>query len=308
MPTRPLISVEPSGHAWAPALNRAVEAAGARLVPATRAEGLVWLGREGVDLRDHLHDGTRWVQLPSAGVEYWLDTGEIDDRRIFTSAGGAYARTVGEHAIALLFAVAKNLHRCARLGAWDEQAAMGQQLRGTTVGIIGAGAIGRELIEYLQPFGIETLAVTRSGRAVPGATRSLASSDLGTVWPLVDFAVLLAPATADTTHLVGPAVFASMKRTAWVINLARGKLIDTDALVDALRAGTIGGAALDVTDPEPLPHGHPLWEMENVLITPHTANPRRGQEALLAEHVTRNVRRFADGDGLLAVIDLDAGY
>lgn len=308
MPTRPRISVEPSGHAWTPALHRAVEAAGGRLVPATQAEGLVWLGKEGVDLRDHVHEGTRWVQLPAAGVEYWLGTGEIDDRRIFTSAGGAYARTVGEHAIALMFAVAKNLHRCARLRAWDEEAAMGQQLRGATVGIIGAGAIGRELIGYLQPFGVETLAVTRSGRKVPGATSSLASSDLGTVWPLVDFAVLLAPATADTKHLVGPEVFAAMKRTAWIINLARGMLVDTDALVDAVRAGTIGGAALDVTDPEPLPNGHPLWEMENVLITPHTANPKRGQEALLAEHVTCNIRRFADGVELLAVVDLDAGY
>jgi D-3-phosphoglycerate dehydrogenase len=108
--------------------------------------------------------------------------------------------------------------------------------------------------------------------------------------------------------LVGAAELRAMPEHAWIVNVARGSLIDTDALVEALHAGAIGGAALDVTDPEPLPDGHPLWSAPNALITPHVANPPSAMMRHLAERVRENVRRFAAGDELLAPIDPDAGY
>ena len=120
--------------------------------------------------------------------------------------------------------------------------------------------------------------------------------------------MIAAPATADTRHIIGAAELAAMREDAWLVNVARGSLVDTDALVDALARGAIGGAALDVTDPEPLPDGHPLWSEPRALITPHIANPPATLRRYLARHVQENVARFANGEPLLSVIDPEAGY
>ena len=126
--------------------------------------------------------------------------------------------------------------------------------------------------------------------------------------PLADVVVLALAVTSETVGVIGADQLALMKDDAWIVNLARGVHIDTDALVDALRNSRIGGACLDVTDPEPLPDAHPLWSLENCLITPHVGNtPEMGLE-LLAERVTENVRRYAAGDDLLGPVDLDLGY
>ena len=307
MPQKPTIAIAPADHAWTEAITRAVRDGGAEIVAPPDAQALIWLGKDGVDLRDFVHDGTQWVQLRAAGVEYWFGTGEIDRKRTFTSARGAYAKSVGEHAIALLFAAAKRLHTSARSDHWD-RGREGGSVGGSTVGIIGAGGIGQQVIVYLQPFDVDIVAVTRSGRDVPGASTSVAACQLESIWPTLDFAVILAPATEETDALVGARQLAAMKDTAWLINLARGSLVDSDALIEALRDNSIAGAMLDVTDPEPLPDGHPLWTMENVLITPHIANPKKGQHLLLAEHIKANVERFANGEDLKAVVDVEAGY
>jgi phosphoglycerate dehydrogenase-like enzyme len=308
MSNQALLAIAPPDHPWAEAMTAAAERSGAQIVPTDQAEGLIWLGKGGANLRDHINPRTRWVQLRAAGVEHWITTGEIDDDRTFTSARGAYAFSVAEHALALILAAAKRIHACARAQTWGAEGGEGSLLRGSTIGVIGAGGIGQQLIGYLQPFGVDIIAVTRSGRDVPGATRSVSSAEFHAILPFLDYAVLLAPATADTAHLIGRAELASMKPGAWLINLARGSLVDTNALVEGLKAGEIAGAALDVTDPEPLPDGHALWSMEQVLITPHSANPGAGQKTLLAAHVAENVRRFAAGEELLAVVDLEAGY
>jgi phosphoglycerate dehydrogenase-like enzyme len=120
--------------------------------------------------------------------------------------------------------------------------------------------------------------------------------------------VIAAPSTPDARHIIGAAELDAMRDDAWLVNVARGSLVDTDALVAALAAGAIRGAALDVTDPEPLPDGHPLWSEPRALITPHIANPDTTLRRYLARRVEENVRRFARGDELLAVIDADAGY
>jgi phosphoglycerate dehydrogenase-like enzyme len=289
-----------------PLLREAVEAGGAELGPLERADAVVVFRTSPADLPE-LPESVRWVQLPSAGVEHWLESGAIDGGRRWTSAGGVYARPVAEHCLALMMAGDRGLRRLVEARTWDDSRAT-RVLDGLTVAIVGAGGIGRALIEMLQPFKVEIIAVTRSGREVEGATRSLSAEQLDEVWPAADHVVIAAPATAGTRHLVGAAQLEAMRDDAWIVNVARGSLIDTDALVEALRNGTIGGAGLDVTDPEPLPDGHPLWELENVIITPHIANPYSVEETLLGERVQENVRRFAAGEDLLAPIDPEAGY
>jgi phosphoglycerate dehydrogenase-like enzyme len=185
---------------------------------------------------------------------------------------------------------------------------LGSLVRRLDGGDLGAGGIGRALIRLLEPFDTRVLAVTHSGREVPGATESYAAERIDELWLEGDFFVLAAPATIASSKLIGARQLAAMQSHAWVVNVARGSLIDTDALVEALGAGSIGGAALDVTDPEPLPEGHPLWTEPRVLITPHAANPPDALIRRLAERVEENVARYASGKDLVGVIDVEAGY
>jgi D-3-phosphoglycerate dehydrogenase len=246
-----------------------------------------------------LPDGVRWVQLPSAGVERWLD--RIDRERQWTSAAPAFGRGVAEHALALMLAGTRRLHEFARTQTWTRPEI--HRLEGTTVAIIGTGSIGRALIELLEPFRAEVLAVTRRGR-----DGTLPVERLDEALPSAHFVVIAAPSTAATRHLIGADQLALMREDAWLVNVARGTLVDTEALVAALAAGEIAGAALDVTDPEPLPDGHPLWTEPRALITPHVANPDVTLMSDLAGLAGEQVRRLAAGEPLLSPIDLDAGY
>ena len=246
-----------------------------------------------------LPDRVRWVQLPSAGVERWLD--RIDRERQWTSAAPAFGRGVAEHALALMLAGTRRLHEFARARTWTRPEI--HRLEGATVAIIGTGSIGRALIELLEPFRVEVLAVTRRGR-----DGTLPIERVGEVWPRAQFVVIAAPATAATRHLVGAGELAAMRDDAWLVNVARGALVDTDALVRALAEGSIAGAALDVTDPEPLPDGHPLWTEPRALITPHVANPDVTLMRDLAELAGEQVRRLVAGEPLLSPVDPDAGY
>jgi phosphoglycerate dehydrogenase-like enzyme len=178
-----------------------------------------WCGSAS-DLAGLLHENVRWVQLHSAGVESWVDSGSIDERRVFTSAAGAYAGTVAEHALALMLAGARRLHESARVTEWGNR--WGRLFAGSTVVILGAGGIGRALIRLLEPFGTRVLAVTRSGREVPGAAESYAADQTDELWPEGDFFVLAAPATTATSKLIGARQLAAMQSHAWVVNVARG--------------------------------------------------------------------------------------
>jgi phosphoglycerate dehydrogenase-like enzyme len=174
--------------------------------------------------------------------------------------------------------------------------------------VIGAGAIGRALIALLAPWRCRIVAVTRSGRDVPGAAVSLAAADVDRVWPEADVTVLAAPATDATRRLVGAAELAAFRPDAWLVNVARGTLVDTNALVEALAAGRLGGAALDVTDPEPLPDDHALWREPRALITPHVANTTDLRRRALADWTRDNVARFARGDELGGTVEPGRGY
>lgn len=302
---RPVIAVSDNPPAWLP---QAIEAGGGQVGDLADAAGYVHL--TGVASLPDLPATVRWVQVPSAGVEAYLASGRLDDDRVWTSAAGAYSETVAEHAVALLMAGVRGLVAAAGRRSWQRDAVTDKVtgLVGTTIAVIGSGGIGRRIIDMLTPYRATVIAVNRSGRDVPGADRTIAAADLDQLWDQVDHVVVAAPQTAQTQRLIDAAVLARLKPTSWIVNIARGGLIDTDALVDALNEGRIAGAALDVTDPEPLPDGHPLWTAPGVLITPHTANPSAGLQVALAERVRDNVARFASGHDLVGRIDLTAGY
>lgn len=290
-------------------LVRAIEQGGGVLVPLDQADAVVWIGPP-ESFPESLPDSVRWVQLPYAGVEPWFAAGVIDESRVWTSAAGAYANNVAEHGVMLLLAGLRALVEQVRATSWRETEFVPrmQTLAGATVAIVGCGAIGRAMIPSLTALGAEVLAVTRSGREVPGAAETVAAAQTPQVWSRADHVVLAAPATAATEHLVDATVLGQLAPSAWMVNVARGSLIDTDALVQALVEGSIGGAALDVTDPEPLPQQHPLWRLPNAIITPHVANPPPWLPDSLARHVSANIGRFAAGEPLLAVIDRERGY
>jgi phosphoglycerate dehydrogenase-like enzyme len=295
-------------------LADAVRRAGGDLAPADEANAVVWYARKHLSAEDVpvvralLRDSVRWVQLDVAGIEPWLELGLIDTARVWTSAAGAYAPAVAEFAVALLLAAAKRLAECARADSWRKPELEGVPLAGGTVGIVGAGAIGRETMRLLAPFGVHVVASTRSGADVPGAERSFGPGDLGELLTASDYVVLCSPLTPETRGLIGARELDLIGPRGVLVNIGRGGLVQTDALVAALREGRIGGACLDVTDPEPLPAGHPLWSEPRALITPHVSNTRAQLDAALVQRVEQNVARFRAGEPLLGVIDPAAGY
>ena len=284
--------------------------AGAGWEEAGPADAVVWMSARELDgLRDLLaaRPGIRWVQLPFAGVEPAFEAGVVDRERAWTCAKGCYARPVAEHALMLALAGLRLLPTRVKATSWGPEG--GRSLYGAPVTILGGGGITEELLRLLAPFGVEATVVRRrAGDPVPGAARTVGEDRIDEVLPgslVVFLALALTPATrgiidAERMRLIGP--------SGWLVNVARGGHIDTDALVAALHAGELGGAALDVTDPEPLPDGHPLWQAPNCIITPHTADTWDMVMPLLAGRITTNVARFAAGEPMEGVVDPDAGY
>jgi phosphoglycerate dehydrogenase-like enzyme len=194
-----------------------------------------------------------------------------------------------------------------RATSWGRQA--GVSLYDGRVTILGAGGITECLVDLLRPMRTEVTIVRRDGStSFPGAARTVGVGDLHAALPGADVVFLALALTPETERIIGATELALLEPHAWLVNVARGRHVDTDALVAALDAGTIGGAALDVTEPEPLPDGHPLWSLPNVLITPHTANTQEMAVPLLAARITENVRRFANGEELVGPVDPGLGY
>jgi phosphoglycerate dehydrogenase-like enzyme len=287
-------------------LESAITDGGGSIVPLEEANGIVCTGDDVELLRRSLLPAIQWVQLGAAGIEMWFDAGLMKPEVVWTAAKGAYARPIAEHILALILSAARLLPTRARARTWG--APGGRLLTGATVGIVGAGGIGAELITILAPFATRTIALTRNGRAVPGAEISVGPDGLQLLLEQSDYVVLTAALTDETRGMIAEEELASMRPDAWLVNVARGGLVDTAALVAALRSGMIGGAALDATEPEPLPRGHELWGLPNAIITPHVASTREMGKWLLAERVTENVKRFREGRELLGVVDQRLGY
>jgi phosphoglycerate dehydrogenase-like enzyme len=232
--------------------------------------------------------------------------GLIDEARVWTCAKGSYAEPVAEHALTLALAGLRLLPDRIRATSWG--AAAGTSLYGTRVTILGGGGITKELLRLLAPFSVEVTVVRRQAEPVPGAARTLTTGELDRALPgaLVVFVALAL--TPETEHIIGAPQLEAMAERAWLVNVARGRHVQTDALVAALRAGSIAGAALDVTEPEPLPDGHPLWTRPNCIITPHTADTWEMVAPRLEARIAANVGHFRAGEPMEGLVDPVAGY
>ncbi len=248
----------------------------------------------------------RWVQLPFAGVERVAAAGLLDEKRIWTCAKGAYAEPVAEHALALALAGLRHLPTRVKARSWG--VAAGTSLYDQKVTILGGGGIATSLLEQLAPFRVEATVVRRHPDPIPGAARVVATEHLHEALSGSLVVVLALALTPETTRIIGTDEFAVMDESAWLVNVARGGHVDTDALVAALEAKSIAGAALDVTDPEPLHDGHPLWGRDDCIITPHTADTIEMVIPLLANRIRTNVARLAAGEPLVGLVDTVAGY
>jgi phosphoglycerate dehydrogenase-like enzyme len=306
------------GHGFVPLEQRrgdlmdAVRAGGGRVVDSGSADGIVWVEPSDPEgLKAALASSpARWVQLPFAGIETFVRAGAIDPSRTWTCAKGTFGPATAEHALALVLAAARRLHVHARARSWEAEGSESgeRRMHGAMVVVVGTGGIGSALPAMMQPLGARLVGVNRSGRPLEGAERTVTTDELEVVLPHADFVVIAASLTPQTRGLMDARKLALMQDSAWLVNVARGGLVDTDALLDALRARRIGGAALDVTDPEPLPDDHPLWSLPNVLITPHVANTWVMGLPELAAMVTRNVARFGRGEELEGLVDPALGY
>ncbi|CAN5697335.1 D-isomer specific 2-hydroxyacid dehydrogenase family protein [soil metagenome] len=303
----------PAGNAPGDELFDAVRRGGGEIVAADEADGIVWVDPSdpgGLE-RAMKTSPARWVQLPFAGIEPFVSAGVIDEDHSWTCAKGIYGESCAEHALAFMLVAWHRMHEHIGATRWQPEHSSSTERRfhgQATVAIVGTGGIGGSLASMLEPFDAYVIGVNRSGRPLAGVQRTVVVAELSEVISDVDFVVLAAATTPETERLLDEAMLSRMKSDAWLINVARGALVDTDALVDALRRRVIGGAALDVTAPEPLPEGHPLWELDNCIITPHIANTWVMGLPALCGLVERNVAHFGAGEPLEATVDPELGY
>ncbi len=300
------IAVEPKSGRYQ-SLEAAVVAGGGVVAPPEDADGLVWADPavpHELPLVLARSPKVSWVGLPFAGIEPYVRY--LDDDHVWTCAKGVYARPVAEHALMLGLAGLRGLVRYSRARHWDQP--VGHNLLGGKVTIFGGGGITTELVALLEPFGCEITVVRRTDRPFPGAARTLTLEARVEAVSGADLVVLALALTPETTGMMSTAEFDAMASHAWLVNVARGGHVDNDALVRAVRADHIGGAALDVTNPEPLPDDHPLWQEPRIVITPHVGNTPDMGVPLLAAHIEDNSRRFVEGRPLVGLVDVEAGY
>lgn len=257
----------------------------------------------------------KWIHSTAAGVGQLMYPEIRESGVVLTNARGIHSKPMAEHILGMIIAMSRRFpdaFRFQRESHWAQQEiwdARPFELNGKIVLIIGFGSIGCELARLVQPIGMRIWGITRSGRGdALLAERILPITELHSALPLADFVVVAAPETPETKRMIGEKELVLMKGTAHLVNVARGTLVDQDALIDALRAHRIAGAALDVTEEEPLPPESPLWRLDNVFITPHISAATdllwERQEKLLVE----NLERWFSGRELLNRVDLQRGY
>jgi phosphoglycerate dehydrogenase-like enzyme len=248
----------------------------------------------------------RWLQLLTQGFENAQAHG-VPAGVTVTNAGDAYSPAVAMHAVALLLAVQRrfpSMLGSQLRGEWNRSMSTAMTApEGATVAICGFGSIGQEIARLVRAFGAKVIALTRSAEPHALAGESLPIGRLHEVLPRADAVVLALPLDVSTRHLIGAREFALCRKTAVLVNVSRGGIVETPALVEALESGAIAGAGLDVTDPEPLPPGHPLWAAPNLLISPHVAGAvgKVGFDRL-ADIAAGNVERFLAGEPLAHVV------
>ncbi len=260
----------------------------------------------------------RWIHSPAAGVHQLMFAELVNSDVILTNGREVHGTIVAEHVIALLFALAKGIHYAARFQAqhvWGQEllwkgTGRPREVAGTTLGLVGLGSIGRAVAKSAASLNMNVIATREHPeREKPqGVAKVFGTQQLSELLSESDYVVLAAPVTAETRGLINAGQLAKMKSTACLINVGRGSLIDESALVAALREKKIAAAALDVFQREPLPADSPLWDMENVLITPHTGGLAEKSWERQYELFSENLRRYLAGKPLLDTVDKRQGY
>ena len=255
-------------------------------------------------------DRLRWIHATSAGVDAVLTDGVLESDVTVTNARGIFDGAIAEYVLGAILVFAKDTHaniEFQRQREWrhrDTERIAGKQLL-----VVGAGAIGRSIARLCHAAGMRVQGVARRARDEDEDFESVYAIDtLGAQLPQADYVVVAAPLTPDTHHLFSTAQFAAMRRSARFINIGRGPIVDTDALVRALRERRIAGAALDVFEEEPLPADHPLWDLDNVLISAHMAGDFVGWREALSRQFLDNLARWQAGESLHNIVDKGRGY
>ena len=263
----------------------------------------------------------RWVQSPAVGVGSLMFPELLASPVVVTSARGIRARAIAEHVIGVTIALARRLPAAMRAQAarhWAQNELEGptsgvRSLDGLRMGIVGLGSIGMEIVKLALPFGIRVSGIRRRpygspGSPIAGVDDVLSPERLPELLAKSDVVVLAVPHTPETKQLIGRVEIDRMKHGAFLVNIARGKLIDDSAVADALRDGRLGGAALDVFTREPLEPSSPYWDLPNVIVTPHTSGAMQDYWTPLVALFNENLRRFEKGEPLVNVVDKIAGY
>ncbi len=230
----------------------------------------------------------------------------LDHLHVWTSGKDVYSRPVAEWIVTALLTAFRDFHLFIGARSWPRQS--GRNLLGSSITVVGAGGITTSLIDLLRPWDVDITIVRRRDLPFEGAHRTLPSDRLTDAVSDADAVVVAAALTDATRGIINQQVFEAMRPDSWLINVARGAHVVVPDLEAALRRGSIAGAVLDVTDPEPLPDRHPLWGLDNCIITPHVGNTPEMGLPLLAERVATNTRNWLSGLPLAGVVDVDAGY
>jgi phosphoglycerate dehydrogenase-like enzyme len=258
----------------------------------------------------------QWIHSPAAGVGGMLFREMTASPVLLTNSRGVAADTMAEHVLAVTLALFRNLplalaRQAEHTWAQDEISAHGNRtLAASHAVVVGLGAIGSAVARRMAGLGAQVTGIRRrpDGPPVPGVSTTVAPDRLAAVLPVADVVVIAAPHTSSTRGLIGAAELAAMMPQTILVNVSRGRLVDEDALAAALLRGSIGGAALDVFEREPLPSDSPLWDLPNVLITPHTSGFRPDHWDVMTALFADNLRRYEQAEPLLNVVDKNAGY
>ena len=287
---------------------------------------ILFTHRPKIDVKDA--PNLKWIQFMWEGVDHLLMEGYDYPGIILTNSSGVHSVSIAEYVFTYILHITKKVEMYRRyemqskwLGWWDQP--LVKNLQGSTIGIVGYGRIGRAIGKIANGFGMRIIACKRdpekrrhTGFEIPGCCdmegilpeRFYGPGQITEMLPQCDFVVISLPLTEDTIHFMGGREFESMKKDSVLINIGRGRLVDQEALIAALKNGEFAGAGLDVFDEEPLPRESPLWTMDNVVVTPHSSTGGNWETDAVVALFVENIQRYIHGDDLLNVIDKEAGY
>jgi len=299
------VSIEPKSFA---AYEQAVVDSGCSVSKLDSSVGaLIWTDYSNpAGLSKAINDNPQltFVQLPFAGVDAFSEV--LDAPVRFACAKGSYREPVAEHALTLALSLARVIPERVRAQSWGRKFA--DSLYDANVLIVGAGGITEELVGLLSAFRSQVTVVRNQDVPMVGVSKTVGLEHLDEELPLADFVFLACSLTEKTRGLFDLERFKKFKSTAYFINIARGPIVVTDDLVLALNEGLIAGAGVDVTDPEPLPDGHPLWKAKNVIITPHTADTNAQVIRMFSIRIRENLAAYQGLGDWVGLVDLELGY